>query len=92
MISYLYSTFPVCVSEYVSRDFQLCISEFPAMYLEIIPLLYRIILIFYQNYSVLITEFVNCYRICYYRTLYIGLLYCSGNSAECEGEGYGFES
>jgi hypothetical protein len=67
MFSYLYCTFPVYISEYVSRNLQLCISEFPAMYLGIIPLLisnYSDILI--EIIPLLITEFLNVYRICYY--------------------------
>ncbi len=65
MFSYLYCMFPVCISEYVSRNFQLCISEFPAMYLGIIPLLISNYSdIFIEIIPILITEFLNGYRIC----------------------------
>jgi hypothetical protein len=74
MFSYLYCAFTVCISEYVSRNFQLCISEFPAMYLRIIPLL---ILnysdIFIEIIPILITEFLNGYRIYCYREFTLDL-------------------
>jgi hypothetical protein len=65
MFNYLYCLFPVCILEYVSRNFQLCISEFPAMYLGIIPLLISNYSdIFIEIIPILITEFLNGYGIC----------------------------
>jgi hypothetical protein len=67
MFSYLYCTFPVCISEYVSRNLQLCILEFPAMYLGIIPLLISNYSdIFIEIIRLLIREFLYVYRSCYY--------------------------
>jgi hypothetical protein len=64
MFSYLYCTIPVCISEYVSRNLQLCISEFPAMYLGIIPILISNYSdIFIEIIPLLITEFLNVYTI-----------------------------
>ncbi len=93
MFRYLYCTFPVCISEYVSRNLHLCISEFPAMYLGIIPLLISNYSdIFIEIIPLLITEFLKVYKTCYYWLSNMLPLWCSGKSAEYKDNGQGLES